>query len=104
MRTLTFFLVGESVATPLWGKCEVATHTPKNGTWESSGTPENSKNDCKGQKNLHWNFFIPLERSWNVDVRNDLAWTIWTSTAQVIGQRKAGSQIANQTGSLTPDH
>jgi hypothetical protein len=21
------------VATPLWGKCEVATHTPENGTW-----------------------------------------------------------------------
>jgi hypothetical protein len=29
------------VATPLWGSCEVATHTPKNGTWESFGTPEN---------------------------------------------------------------
>ncbi len=37
------------VATPLWGKCEVATHTPENGTWESSGTPKNSKRDCKGQ-------------------------------------------------------
>ncbi len=41
MRTLTFLLVGESVATPLWGKCEVATHTSENGTWESSGTPKN---------------------------------------------------------------
>jgi hypothetical protein len=30
-----------NVATPLWGKCEVATHTPENGTWESSGILEN---------------------------------------------------------------
>ncbi len=42
------------VATPLWGKCEVATHTPENGTWESSGTPENSELNCKGQNTLHW--------------------------------------------------
>jgi hypothetical protein len=42
------------VATPLWGKCEVTTHTPKNGTWESSGTPENSELNCKCQNTSHW--------------------------------------------------
>jgi hypothetical protein len=42
------------VATPLWGKCEVATHTPENGTWESFGTLKNSKFDCKGQITLYW--------------------------------------------------
>jgi hypothetical protein len=42
------------VTTPLWGKCEVATHTPENGTWESSGTPRNSKLNCRGQNTLHW--------------------------------------------------
>jgi hypothetical protein len=42
------------VATPLWGKCEVATHTPENGSLESSGTLENSEDDCKGQNTLHW--------------------------------------------------
>jgi hypothetical protein len=42
------------VATPLWGKCEVATHTPENGTWESSGTPKNSEFDCRGQNTLPW--------------------------------------------------
>ncbi len=26
---------------------------PKKGTWESSGTPENSERDCKGQNTLH---------------------------------------------------
>jgi hypothetical protein len=42
------------VTTPLWGKCEVATHTPENGTWESSKTPENSEFDCKGQNTSPW--------------------------------------------------
>jgi len=44
----------EVVATPLWGKCEVGTHTPENGTWESSGTPKNLEHDCRGQNTSHW--------------------------------------------------
>jgi len=54
MRTLTFLLVGESVATPLWDKCEDETHTPKSGDLKSSGTLENSELNCKGQNILHW--------------------------------------------------
>jgi len=46
--------VKENVATPLRGKCEVATHTPENGTWESSATPETLKFDYRGQNTLHW--------------------------------------------------
>jgi hypothetical protein len=42
-----------SVTTPLWGKCEVAIHTPENGTWESSEIPKNSERDCGGQNTLH---------------------------------------------------
>ncbi len=42
------------VATPLWGKCEVATHTPENGTWKSSGTPENLEFDCRDQNTSPW--------------------------------------------------
>jgi hypothetical protein len=45
-------------------------------------------------------FFISLEIYWNVDVENGLAWIIWTFAAQVMVERKAGSQ----TSSLTPDH
>jgi hypothetical protein len=45
------------VTTLLWGKCEVATHTPENGTWESSGTPENLECNCRGQNTLHWGVF-----------------------------------------------
>jgi hypothetical protein len=45
-------------------------------------------------------FFIPLERFKSVDVQNGLAWAIWTSTAQVMVEKRAGSQIGN----LTPNH
>jgi hypothetical protein len=48
------------VATPLWGSCEVATHTPENGTWESSRTPENSERDCRGQNTSHWSVFYTV--------------------------------------------
>ncbi len=44
-----------SVTTPLWGKCEVATHIPENGTWD--WTPKNSELDCRGQNTLHWGVF-----------------------------------------------
>jgi len=30
------------------------THTPENGTWESSGIPKNSERDYKGQNTSHW--------------------------------------------------
>jgi hypothetical protein len=45
-------------------------------------------------------FLVSLERSWNVDIENALAFSIWTSAAQVMGKGRAGSQ----TDSLTPDH
>jgi len=47
----TFILMPNNlfVATPLWGKCEVAIHTSENGTWESFETPKNLEHDCKDQ-------------------------------------------------------
>jgi len=42
------------VVTSLWTKCEDETHIPKSGNLESSGTPENSELDCRGQNTLHW--------------------------------------------------
>jgi hypothetical protein len=42
------------VATPLWGKCEIVTHTLENGTWESFETPKNLEHDYKGQNTSHW--------------------------------------------------
>ncbi len=45
-------------------------------------------------------FFISLESYESEDVENEFAWAIWTSVAQVMCKRRAGSQ----TGSMTPDH
>jgi hypothetical protein len=42
------------VATALLEECEDDTHTPKMGTWESSGTPKTSELDCRGQNTSHW--------------------------------------------------
>jgi hypothetical protein len=39
---------------PTLAKCEDETHTPKVGDLESSGTPKNSKLDCRGQNTSHW--------------------------------------------------
>jgi hypothetical protein len=50
----TFSCAWFSVTTPLWGKCEVATHTPENGTWKSSGTPKNLEFDYRGQNTSPW--------------------------------------------------
>ncbi len=43
-----------SVATPLWGKCEDETRTPKSGNLESFGTPKTSELDCRGQNTSPW--------------------------------------------------
>ncbi len=43
-----------NVVTPLWGKCEDETHTPKSGNLEFFGTPKNSELDCRGQNTSHW--------------------------------------------------
>jgi hypothetical protein len=53
--------MGWIVATLLWGKCEDETHTPKIGTWESSGTPKILELDCKDQNILHWGVLYIIE-------------------------------------------
>ncbi len=54
MRTLTFLLVGESVATPLWPSVGVKPNTPKVGDLESSRILECLEFDRKAQNTLHW--------------------------------------------------
>jgi hypothetical protein len=56
----TWTHISNLVATPLWGKCEVATHTLENGSLESFGTPENSDDDCRGQNTSHWGVFYTV--------------------------------------------
>jgi len=73
---------------------------PKVGIWSPPGLSQFQSSTAEGKTPRLEVFFIPLERTWSVDVENGLTWAIWTSAAQVMGKRKAESQ----TGSLTPDH
>jgi hypothetical protein len=50
------------VATPLWGKCEDETHTPKSGNLESSETLTTSKLDSRRQNTLPWGVFYTIEK------------------------------------------
>ncbi len=66
---------------------------PKVGTWSHPGLPK-TQSLIVGVKTPRIEVFsIPLERSWSVDVQNGLAWTIQTSTTQVMVKRRA---IKNQ--------
>jgi hypothetical protein len=47
-------MVTYSVATPLWGKCEDETHTPKSGNLEPSGTLATSELDSRRQNTSPW--------------------------------------------------
>jgi hypothetical protein len=94
------YVACHSVATLLLEKWEDDIHIPEMGTWESTGTLETSKFVSKDQTPRIEAFFRSLESYQSLDVKNGLAWAIWTSASQVMTRRKAGSQ----TGSLTPDH
>jgi len=72
----------------------------KMGLGSPSGFPKTHNTIAGVKKPCIEVLFIPLERSWSVDVQNGLAWAIWTYAAQVMVERRAGSQ----TSSLTPDH
>jgi hypothetical protein len=77
-----------------------AQHLEKLRIWSPPGLP-NVQSSTAGPKTPRIGvFLVSLERSWSVDIENSLALGIWTSVAQVMGKRRAGSQ----TGSLTPDH
>jgi hypothetical protein len=53
----------EYVATPLWGKCEDETHTPKSGNLESSETPATSELNCRGQNTLPWGVIYTIGKA-----------------------------------------
>jgi hypothetical protein len=72
----------------------------KLGIWSPLGLPNVQSSIARPKTPRIWVFLVSLKRSWNVDIENGLALVIWTSAAQVMGKRRAGSQ----TGNLTPDH
>jgi hypothetical protein len=65
MLSLDFSFVSPShnVATPLWGKCEDETRTPKSGNLESSGTFAISELDCGGQNTSPWGVLYTIEKT-----------------------------------------
>jgi hypothetical protein len=72
----------------------------KVGSWSPPGLPNVQSSITRRKTPRIGVFLVSLQRSWNVDIENALALAIRTSSAQVMGKRRAGSQ----TGSLTPDH
>jgi hypothetical protein len=54
----------------------------------------------QGPKHLALGVLGVIGKVLSVDIKNGLALAIWTFVTQVMGKRRAGSQI----GSLTPDH
>jgi hypothetical protein len=65
---------------------------PKMGTWSPLGLPQLQSSIAEVKTPRLEVFFIPLERPWSVNVENYLAWTVWTFAAQVMVERRAGSQ------------
>jgi hypothetical protein len=88
------------VTTPLWGKCEDETHTPKSGNLESSGTPAISELYCRGQNTSPWGVLYTVGKALKFRCRK------WPRMSHLdiyntsYGRKKVGSQ----TGNLTPDH
>jgi hypothetical protein len=58
------------------------------------------ESNFKGQ--THWieNFLISLKISWDVDIKNGLAWPIWVLITQVMAEIKVDIQSTN----LIPNH
>jgi hypothetical protein len=70
------------------------------GNWGHDGLLNFLKIISRVKPNWIKNFLISLKRSWNSDVYNGLAWTIWVPKTQVMTKRKVKSQTVN----LIPVH
>jgi len=86
---------------PTLAKCGgEAQHLEKVRSWSPPGLSNVQSSTARPKTPRIGVFLVSLERSWSVDIENGLALGICTFVAQVMGKRRAGSQI----GSLTPDH
>jgi hypothetical protein len=66
---------------------------PKVGTWSPPRLPQLQSSITEVKTPRLEVFFIPLKRTWSVDVENGLAWAIQTFATQVMVKRRAGSQF-----------
>jgi hypothetical protein len=91
----------QTVSQPHFGQVWGCSPTlPKLGIWSPPGLPNVYSSIARPKTPCIEVFLVSLERYWIVDNENGLALAIWTYLTQVMGKRRAGSQIAN----LTPDH
>jgi hypothetical protein len=67
---------------------------PKMGLESPLGLPKTQSSIAGIKKPRLEVFFIPLERSWSVDVQNGLAWTIWTFVTQWWSKEGPGVKLA----------
>jgi hypothetical protein len=88
-----FVSVCLDVATLLWPSVGVKPNTWKKvRSWSPSGLPNVQSSTARPKTPCIGVFLVSLERSWSLDIENGLALAIWTSVAQVMGKRRAGSQ------------
>jgi hypothetical protein len=92
-------LVMHVVATLLWECVRMRLTLPKWGLGSPSELLKLQSLIAKVKTPRLEVFFISLQSCRSVDVENGLTWAIWTSIAQVMDKKRAGSQ----TGNLTPD-
>jgi len=88
------------VATLLWGSVRMKFPLPKLGLGSPPGLLKLQSSIVRVKTPRIEVLFISLENYQSLNVKNGLAWAIWTSIAQVMAKRWVGSQIGN----LTPDH
>jgi hypothetical protein len=66
----------------------------KVGSWKPPGLPNFQSSTARPKTPRLGVFLVSLERSRSVVVQNGLALVIWTSAAQVMGERRAGVKLA----------
>jgi hypothetical protein len=76
----------------------------KLGIWSPPGLPNVQSSTVRPKTPCIEVFLMSLERSWNVDIENGLALVIWTSSAQVMGKRRAGSQTTKSRKSTSSQY
>jgi hypothetical protein len=75
--------------------------SPTLGKVEDEGLPNVQSSTTRTKTPRIGVFLMSLERSWNVDIENGLALAIRTSSAQVMGKRRAGSQTGKSRESTS---
>jgi len=72
---------------------ECNSHSRKWEKWSPPRLPKSQKTIWGVKSSRIWVFFISMENSWSVNAQNDLAWAIWTSSAQVMSKRRVGVKL-----------